>query len=399
MYLTDKGQNYIFMGEYEKAVEIFTKANEFNYTSKNYLGLTISYINLGQYDLAIDMAYKVLEFDDDYTSRALAQLSRALIAKGEFKEAVLPCVMSYVLYANDLASEQIDYLIEVEPEELIVQLKIAQAKQSDEEKALLIKHLLARTYFDGLSDYRNTIKYELDVCNAYPDFIYGVYMLTFSYLSLGECDDAMLYVDKLIALDTLIAGSYEIKSDIYYAMGNLNAALDEINTAISISPDESRFYQTRASIYRYMGKIDDAIDDYFMVIKLNPENAYAVLQRGVLLKQQNKNIAAEADFLKAIELDSIAGESVCMAYAYYFLGDKQKAIATFVEGYAKKQIDDYNAACFYSLMGEKEMALRYLERHLDSGSRDFAHIGFDTDLDNIRQTPEFKALIEKYRKQ
>ena len=397
--LIEKGQNYILMGRYEDALNVYNKALSIEASSKIYLGLAITLINLEQYDEAINAAIKVLEFDDEYYSRASAQIARAFIAKEEIQDAILPAVTSYLIDQNSLAEDIVDYLIDNEPEGIIAQLKITQTKASDEEKILQIKHLLARAYFNGLFDYRNTIKYELDVCNAYPDFMYGLYMLTYSYQMIGEYDEALLYVDKLIALDTLIAHSYEMKSDIYYAMGNLNAALEEVNTAISISPEESGLYTTRAAVYRYMGKIDDAIDDYFMSITLNPESSYSVLQRGILLKQQNKNILAEADFRKAIELDSIAGQCVCMAYAYWFLGDKQKAIATFVEGYANNQIDDYNAACLYSLMNEKELALRYFERTLDSGYCNFAHIEYDTDLDNIRNTPEFKALIEKYRKQ
>lgn len=47
-------------------------------------------------------------------------------------------------------------------------------------------------------------------------------------------------------------------------------------------------------------------------------------------------------------------------------------------------------------MGEKEKALSYLRQSLENGYRHFAHIKCDRDLDNIRNTAEFKALINDY---
>jgi tetratricopeptide (TPR) repeat protein len=123
--------------------------------------------------------------------------------------------------------------------------------------------------------------------------------------------------------------------------------------------------------------------------------SYYFLSRGVLLKQQNKNVAAAADFYKVVELDNGRGGET--AYAYFYLGDSAKALETLVEGYAEKRIDDYNAACLYSLLGQKEVALRYLERSLDNGFRNFNHIDRDEDFDNIRDLPEFEALIERYK--
>ena len=47
-------------------------------------------------------------------------------------------------------------------------------------------------------------------------------------------------------------------------------------------------------------------------------------------------------------------------------------------------------------MNDKENALRYLRKSLELGNRHFGHISRDTDLDNIRNTDEFKALIDEF---
>ncbi|MBQ3732284.1 MAG: retroviral-like aspartic protease family protein, partial [Muribaculaceae bacterium] len=86
-------------------------------------------------------------------------------------------------------------------------------------------------------------------------------------------------------------------------------------------------------------------------------------------------------------------------YAYLGLGDNEKAIAcidtiiardtTSFDGY-------YNKACLYSRMNDKENALRFLRKSLELGNRHFGHMSRDADLDNIRDTDEFKALIEEF---
>lgn len=106
---------------------------------------------------------------------------------------------------------------------------------------------------------------------------------------------------------------------------------------------------------------------------------------------------AEADFKQVIRLDSIPKDADCSFYAYYYLGQKDKAIEVLNTILDKdKKGNSYDAACLYSIMGEKEKALFYLRQSLENGFRRFAHIKRDRDLDNIRNTAEFEALIKEY---
>ncbi|MCX6210166.1 MAG: hypothetical protein NTZ59_11900, partial [Bacteroidetes bacterium] len=56
----------------------------------------------------------------------------------------------------------------------------------------------------------------------------------------------------------------------------------------------------------------------------------------------------------------------------------------------------YNMACYYSITKETDSAIAYLEKSIKAGYDDFENIKTDTDLDNIRNTEKFKALIKKY---
>lgn len=58
----------------------------------------------------------------------------------------------------------------------------------------------------------------------------------------------------------------------------------------------------------------------------------------------------------------------------------------------------YDAACLYSIMGEKDKAIDYLKQAFEQGFHRIAHTYADHDLDNIRELPEYKALLDKYSK-
>ena len=58
----------------------------------------------------------------------------------------------------------------------------------------------------------------------------------------------------------------------------------------------------------------------------------------------------------------------------------------------------YNISCCYAIKGDKENAMNYLEKGLKKNNSiiNYTLIRENPDLDNIRPTPEFKALMKKY---
>lgn len=57
----------------------------------------------------------------------------------------------------------------------------------------------------------------------------------------------------------------------------------------------------------------------------------------------------------------------------------------------------YNLACLYSLLNKKEDAFEWLERALQTTPEAKENAQKDTDLDNLRQDPRFKELLNKYQ--
>jgi predicted Zn-dependent protease len=56
----------------------------------------------------------------------------------------------------------------------------------------------------------------------------------------------------------------------------------------------------------------------------------------------------------------------------------------------------YNLACSLALVGERQEAIATLRRALDRGYSDWEYLTSDTDLESLRDEPEFLALLRDY---
>lgn len=107
-------------------------------------------------------------------------------------------------------------------------------------------------------------------------------------------------------------------------------------------------------------------------------------------------------YRKVIELDTVPNTSSCAMYAYLALGDKEKAV-DFMERVIANDSTDcgnyYDGACFYSRLGDMDKALHNLRTAFEKGFRRFHHVMSDDDLELLRTTEDFKALMEEFRKE
>jgi Flp pilus assembly protein TadD len=63
----------------------------------------------------------------------------------------------------------------------------------------------------------------------------------------------------------------------------------------------------------------------------------------------------------------------------------------------KDAIVQYNLACSYVLVGDRELGILSLERAVELGYDDLAHLERDRDLDPLRGDGRFQALVAKLR--
>ena len=220
------------------------------------------------------------------------------------------------------------------------------------------------------------------------------------YDELGDSDLALDAIDKAIEIDSTDVDYLISKSNILYDMGRTKEAIATITAYIDKNPDYFGGYYRRGFFKDNTHDVDGAIEDYSTSIMLDSTFTYAYLGRGDMYELKGNKEAAMADYRKVVEQDTIYGENNTAQYALLALGEKDKAIA-FLDSilvHSENKGNLYDASCLYARMGNKKQALDYLEKSFEKGYRNFVHIGNDDDMDVLREMPEFKALIEKYRK-
>jgi tetratricopeptide (TPR) repeat protein len=156
-----------------------------------------------------------------------------------------------------------------------------------------------------------------------------------------------------------------------------------LNRAIELDPKNFIAYTNRGAAKEAKGLDDEAIADFKVAIELSPP---AWPHRKVL-----------QDHIRGWE----AGRTFREANRLHEAKKYREAIALFkriVEAPATTQEginSAYNIACGHALLGEKKDALEWLEKSVDLGWSDGAHLEKDPDLDSLRGEVRYKKILER----
>ncbi len=223
-----------------------------------------------------------------------------------------------------------------------------------------IDYFLLGVKYYFLKDYTTALIYANKVIELKPDFprAYNLKALILKYLK--RYNQALLFIDKVIELDPRMG--WDNKAFILMDIGFYNEALECVNKAIDINPSNVFAIRNKAQILIKLGKCEEALDlldkalsiDYFLVLH---EKAYCLL-----------------------ELNKI--DEAISIYDEILINNPNDATAY------------YNRACAYSLKNDKDKAIEDLKKAIEL-NMDFKFLAMDDrDFDNIRDSDEFKKLIE-----
>ncbi len=354
------GRNANAQKEYEDAIKQFDYVNKLEPSySSAYSFRAESYIGLKKYNEAIDDVITALGIDQD--EKAFYELQT--LADSAFSQTVA---------------------------KLKVQ-KLKEPKESSWPYDLGVVYERTDRYAKAILFYKESLAIESnkEIANRISN----------CYNEIGDYDKALEYCDQAIALDSTKTNYLYFKANILDNAGRSEEAIKVMDSYIAQNPEEYFPYYRRGWFKDHSGKTDEAIEDYTMAITLQPNDAYQYLNRGVLLSQKGDKKKADEDFKQVVRLDSVPDAPECAFYAYYYLGDKNKAIEMLDKALKKDaKANYYDAACLYSIMNDKDKAISYLQKALENGFRKFAHIKRDRDLNNIRSTSEYKAIMDEYEK-
>lgn len=390
---------------YNQRAQVYYEQGKYDLADKDYLkmislkeGDVMGYMGIGRnanaqkrYEDAIKQFDYVVKLEPNYSS-AYSFRAESYIGLKKYNEAIDDVISALGIDRDRKAFYELQELADSAFEQTVAKLKVQKIKEPNEQSwdyDLGIVYERAAKYNKAIAYYKESLEKESNIITASR--------ISSCYDDLGDYDKALEYCNQAIALDSVKTNYLYEKANILDNAGRTQEAIKTMSDYIANTPDEPAGYYQRGWFKDHFGDIEGALEDYTMAITLQPNVAYAYLNRGVLYRLKGENAKAVSDFKQVVRLDSIPEDAECSFYAYYYLGQKDKAIEVLNTILDKdKKGNCYDAACLYSVMGEKEKALSYLRQSLENGYRRFAHIKRDRDLNNIRNTEEFKVLLKEY---
>ncbi len=195
--------------------------------------------------------------------------------------------------------------------------------------------------------------------------------LAVAYYNRKSFDDAIVAGRKAIELDTNNHIAYWILGRIYHNTDRDKESVDLFQTAVRLSPDFYIAFSDLKLAYERLGEKDKqmevsraSLQMFPRILLQHPDDARAHMFYAIELAQVGRKEEAKAE--AKISLDLSPGDTVSL----------------------------YNAACFYAQMEEKRLALDTLRSAILAGWVDYEWIKRDTDLDPIRNEPEYIEMIK-----
>ncbi len=235
-------------------------------------------------------------------------------------------------------------------------------------------HELSRLYVDwgGLEDLRHD--YAKKIINDSLAVVYDPknmdarVALAHAYELNGEMQ---VSIDRYSDLEKFYQGNKEALTDVYSAVGELEY---------------------------FLGRYDKAVAASNAGISVNPKVMLMYLVRGRAYLKKSNNDMAIADFTRILALDTTK-KSPAYAFALFFSGKQDQALSILQANLQNADSNMlrlymcYHIARMYALMNKPDEANSYVKKSIDGGySKKYVQI--DPDFDNIRNTPEFKEMVD-----
>lgn len=210
---------------------------------------------------------------------------------------------------------------------------------------------------------------------------------------------------KALMYDSTLPEAYAALGLGYYSKRMFDDAVTASKRAIELDPNNFLGYWILGRIYNNTDQYAEAMKQFQRVLELNPDfySVYGDLQivYGHLGdKEKYQQILHEG--LKTYERYLSQHPDDSRGHMYYAtdlaqVGRKEEAkiqAAKAIELSPDDPLMLYNAACFYAIMGEKAKAIQSIRDAIAVGYGNFEWLMRDTDLDSLRDEPEFKEFIK-----
>jgi TolB-like protein/Flp pilus assembly protein TadD len=215
-----------------------------------------------------------------------------------------------------------------------------------------------------------------------------------------EFDQAVREFERAIELNPNYPTAHQwYGSSALVALGRFDQAIAEVKRAIELDPLSLVTNVDLGNTYYRARRYDEAIAQCRKTLEMDPSFYYTRWNLGLALAAKGDLATAIEEFKKARELSDNPATLGLLGYAYGLSGNKTEAakIRDELEALSKQRyVSAYSFALVYLGLGNKEEALRWLEKsYEDRAGEGLRFIKVEPLLDPLRGDPRFAALVQK----
>ena len=210
---------------------------------------------------------------------------------------------------------------------------------------------------------------------------------------------------KALTYDSSLSEAYAALALAYFYKKSNEEAFEAGRKSIELDPNNFIGYWILGRIYHSTDRDKEALSLFKKVIELNPDFYSAYMDLRLVYeklgeKEKVKEVLETTEDVYSRYISQHPDDS--RAHMFFAIDlallekkdDAKKEAAMAIELNPTDPLMQYNAACFYSNIGEKNLAIETLKNAMAAGYQDYEWIKRDSDLDNIRNEPRFIELMK-----
>lgn len=378
---------------YDEKIALLKKADEAEpFSPFIKFALAIAYSKAGEFDstvihyretleLAPQWAYPYHNLANHYYrnnefEQAISFEMQAIKYKPEFSDAYLTLgLIYYSLNDYGKSIEALNEAVEIDPD------------NSNAYKWLAV-------IYNEMNEHSNALNYCYKALKADPKNADAYIVLGLTYVDLEDYKRAEDAFKEAINYDPYSARGYIEMARINIRMSEKDAADLYITLAMGMEIDNAADNVRLGRVLTDMERYPEAVDYFQKAIELEPDNISVYRSVAYAYREGLQDYESALSYMnKAVELEPDNAKNYeSIAYIYLRMNEDEESLGYFMKTIELEPENSwyyYNVCCFYALKEDPANALEWLEKALQKGFNDWQHLESDSDIESIRETPEF----------
>ena len=262
----------------------------------------------------------------------------------------------------------------------------------------------ANRFFKGLGEPEDYTHAETAFSKAFfydPNVVEARVLMTMIYMARGEKKKARAEIELLQKQFPNEAPLYFMKGVINRLDGNYDESLKAFEKLSRLDPAARAVCAyNRARIFIYKRDYDRAIKEIEAGEKVEPDHPMLkIFRSGVYYYRGDKQMAI--DLMSEVLKEHPDMGGIRPLYAIYLAGSgrREEAQAQLSEDSLSLARSDHDMAYWvastYAILGEKDLAFKWLNRAVKLGNQNRPHFEHDKSLDSLRDDPRFAEIMAK----